>query len=926
MSTNNTQHLSNLRSLFTIGTLTIVLSACGAGSSGGGESLTPLVSSNNGSASVDKLNAVYPSTAPNPVNEDVQFFREYIWEELAATTCADCHVPNGQRSDFAFVHPTDINAAFNSIDGLRGSDGELYIDLGNPANSRLATIVGEGHFCWIVDGEDADCAEDIEGYIAAWAAAAAPSSFMAFLQQFASEGDEITVGTQLTADAPTSYSTLYQIVRGDGIGGCAQCHAAGRPASLPAGLDFLGPQRPYFAVDDMEASYDEIKSRVDVNTPTNSRIYDRLNRESHQCWTDSCASDASVILSAINTMITDLPEAAPDGDLLAVASRALTIGGDGIVLSNSGARADSNAVALWDFKRPEVDSSQPYTATNESPSAVKVDADLSFTGNDQIEWWAAGGVTINEGRLQTNLASSAAIVEALRDTGEYSIEAWVIPQNVTQGGDGNPASIVSMSGSLDSRFFMLSQREYSYDFYNRNTLNGVPADAEGLPVLATDDEVNDEIAQASLQHVVVTYSQVDGRRIYVNNELIIEEDDPALAGGFDDWQGNFFLTVGNETAGSTNDEDDNYRQWKGAIRLLAIHNKALNVDDIQTNYEIGVGEKYYLTFAVGHLVDGLDDLYVVFRVEQFDDHSYLFSEPIFYTKNDRNVVDITDLDIAGIRIGINAREVTTGQAFSNISVSIDDDSLDYIVDFEVDENGNLGDEISANGGMQRLSRIGSLIPQEKGLDDDEFFLYFETIGDKTYTPVAPVITLQETVYDDTPRSDIGVKNFAEINASLAALTGISEADGDLINSDGAPIYEVVQQQMPSSENFSGFVSANQMGVAQLAFQYCDLLVEDGGNSTVDFGAFDFNATPATAFDTNAEKDLIISPLLENLLADDSASHSPDQPTAGDFGDGGTRDILSDLIDELVTNGSASTENIVKATCAAAYSSALMLIQ
>ena len=744
---------------------------------------------------------------------------------------------------------------------------------------------------------------------------------MAALKAAAVEGADITdtAGKQFTADAPSSYSGLHNLVKGDGIGACAQCHAPGRPASLAAEQAFLGPQRPYFAVDDIEASYDVIKTKIDVNVATNSRIYDRLSRERHQCWTDNCAADAAVIETQINALLAGLDEVRPSDDLVAVASRVLEIGGDGILLNNQGARADDNAIALWEFKRPDDGSN---TAINTSTSSVKVNANLRFTDDDEIEWWGAGGVTINQGRLSATVDESAAIANAIREAGEFSIEAWVIPQNVTQGGDAKPASIVSFSRQLDDRFFMLSQREYFYDFYNRNTLPDQPTDAGGLPILATP--VGDEIAQASLQHVVVTFSEVDGRRIYVNGELIVEENDPALAGTFDEWLGRYVLSVGNEIAGGINIDDDSYRQWKGAVRLLAIHNTALKIDDINANYEVGVGEKYYLTFSIGHLVDNLDELYLVFRVEEFDNHSYLFSEPLFYTKNGEVV--ITDLPIKGVNIGINGREVTSGQAFAKVDTDIDSTSDNYIFDFVVDADGERGMAIIENGGMQRLSRIGTLIPQEKGLNEDQFFVYFNEIGDRTYTPAPPVFTLQDPAFNDEEQSDIGLKNFGEINASLAALTGISEADDRLVNSDLVPLFEVVQQQMPSSENISGFVSANHMGVAQLAFKYCDALVDDRGNSVVDFGGFNFGEARATAFNSNAKKDLIIAPLLANLLADDSANHAPDQPEAGNFGEGGTRDILASLIDELVENGSASTPSVVKATCAAAYSSALMLIQ
>jgi len=914
--------------------LSIVLAACGA--SGGAESETSIVPTpvNN---QPTKARAQYPASAPRPENENVKFFKDYIWEELAATTCADCHVVGGKRAVLAFVHLTDVNKAFTSVDpelDRRGSNNELFIDLAEPEVSRLATRVGQGdHHCWLGNDKSSECQSAIVSYINAWKAATTPSSFMAKLKELAKEGGDITIGKQLTADVPVdgAYDNLHTLVKADGVANCARCHAPGRSVDLPAELEFSGPQRPYFAVDNAEESYDAIKSKIDINVSTNSRLYDRLFRESHQCWTANCLADAELLKEAIEDLADGLPVESPSDALLGVASKALVIDSDGVILNNEGARVDTNAVVLWEFKEPEAGSLEPLTTKNTSASSLAINADLTFSSNDEVEWWGAGGVTINAGRLTVGSDQSRSIAEALRQSGEYSIEAWVIPQDVSQGGDAKPASIVSFSGGVDSRFFMLSQREYSYDFYNRNGIaESVTQNGAGLPVLATDDEDNElEVAQASLQHVVATFSEVDGRRIYVNGELIIEEDNPELVGSFDDWQGTVTLNVGNETAGAADPDSDNYRQWKGAVRLIAIHNTALNIDDIKTNYEVGVGEKYYLTFAISHLVDDYDDLYVVFRVEQFDEYSYLFSEPLFYTKDGK--ADINNLPLAGIRIGINAREVTTGQAFINVNELINSGSDDYIFDREIDENGEEGTDITKNGGMQRLARIGTLIPQEKGIEEDEFFIYFSAIGDNTYNPDSPEYTAPETVFDDTPRSDIGLKNFAEINASLSALTGISSAD-DTVKAT----YESVQQQMPVSENIEGFVAAHQLGITQLAVSYCNVLTEaeaakDAGTSLNDAGGyypgFDFDNDVTAAFDS-AGRSQIINPILDRLLANTVAV--ADQPAFAD-----TEVLLDDLITGLINkcdDNSACDQDVLRvqsmvtAVCTAAFGSGLMLLQ
>ena len=76
-------------------------------------------------------------------------------------------------------------------------------------------------------------------------------------------------------------------------------------------------------------------------------------------------------------------------------------------------------------------------------------------------------------------------------------------------------------------------------------------------------------AQAALQHVVLTYSPVEGRRFYVNG-VYTGDIDAQGGGSLADWDDTFALVLGNET--STN------RQWEGVLRLVAIHNRALTPD------------------------------------------------------------------------------------------------------------------------------------------------------------------------------------------------------------------------------------------------------------------------------------------------------------------------------------------------------------
>src|SRR4051794_14725557 len=149
---------------------------------------------------------------------------------------------------------------------------------------------------------------------------------------------------------------------------------------------------------------------------------------------------------------------------------------------------------------------------------------------------------------------------------------------------------------------MLGQTLYSYDFYNRSNLTNQAGDPK-LTTAAADEDL-----QATLQHVVVTYDPVNGRRIYVNG-VFTGDADPTPGGTIADWDNTFAFVLGNEVSGD--------RQFQGVFRLVAVYNRALTLPQIQTNFQAGVGEKFYLLFSISHLVN-VPKAYLMFEVSQFD--------------------------------------------------------------------------------------------------------------------------------------------------------------------------------------------------------------------------------------------------------------------------------------------------------------------
>jgi hypothetical protein len=290
------------------------------------------------------------------------------------------------------------------------------------------------------------------------------------------------------------------------------------------------------------------------------------------------------------------------------------------------------------------------------------------------------------------------------------------------------------------------------------------------------------------------------------------------------------------------------------------------------------------------------DSYVMFEVSQLDSYGYLFQKPTFIVLADNPPA--LNIPIKGMRIGVNGVEATTGQAYVNLDTTI-----------------------GASG--QVLHQIGTVIPLNRGPDSDEFFLSFEVLGTQTNVRTEPAPLVPPPPADSAPRPDIGVRVFDEINATMAAITGVSPQTAAVKTT-----YDTIRQQLPTVENVEGFLSAHQVAVAQLAIEYCNALVDSTTLRAAFFPGFNFGQAAAAAFDTPAERDLVFDPLLAKGLNSDPAfanGNMTSQPTPAEV-----KTELNSLVDKLTACGGSCaadrTPVVVKAACAATLGSAGMLLQ
>lgn len=782
-------------------------------------------------------NAVGAYTGPAPATSDVQAFKLNVWDNLVATNrCGSCHGAGGQPP--LFVRNDDVNLAYAEANPL--------VDLEQPALSRLSTKLSEGHNCWLAS--NAACADVVAAYIEAWAGGAASGGRA--IQLVPPPIRDPGASRAFPADSGLFAATVWPVLTQH----CADCHAPSAPT----------PQAPFFAASDVDAAYEAARSKIDLGTPGGSRLVLKLSEGFHNCWS-SCDSDAATMQAAIQAMADQIPATELDDELVYSKSLRLV---DGVVASG-GSRYENNQIALYEFKTGE--GNIAYDTSGIEPA-------LNLTLSGAYSWVGGWGVEFAGGKAQGTTNASRKLHSLITATGEYSIEAWTVPGNVVQDG---PARIVSYSGGTAARNFTMGQTEYNYDFMHRSSTT----DGNGAPTLSTADA--DQRLQATLQHVVMTFDPAGGRRIYVNG-VHTGDLDPAAGGTLGDWDDSFAFVLGNEASGD--------RPWSGALRLVAIHNRALTVDQIVQNLAAGVGEKFFLLFSLSDLID-VPQSYVMFEVSQFDSYSYLFHSPTFISLDPEAEPD--GIAVAGIRIGINGKEAAIGQSFSTLDTEVS------------------GSLYSPAAG-QLLSPLGAVIPLEQGPEFDEFFLTFERLGEHTHVVTPPAFIQPGPPAILAPVSDIGVRTFDRINHTMAAVTGVSPMHGGVRDT-----FETVKQQLPTVESIEGFLSAHQMAIAQLAIEYCDALVDNEGaiSRTAYFPGFDFSATPSSAF---ADRNLVIDPLLSRMMGTGLNS----QPDPVDV-----RTELNGLLDRLLGcpvgecgNDQVRTRAIVKASCAAVLGSAVMLVQ
>ena len=224
----------------------------------------------------------------------------------------------------------------------------------------------------------------------------------------------------------------------------------------------------------------------------------------------------------------------------------------------SAERSAEGLVVLYDFRlakgsivRDRSGAGQPLDLKIENPKNVRR---------------SEGALEVRGRTLIHSDKPATKITEAVRRTGEITVEAWVRPANTKQSG---PARIISLSGNSSQRNVTLGQEGNQFDARFRTT----DTSGNGLPSLSS------QVRSLSLRltHVVYTRNRLGLARLFVNGKL---SGDKTVGGKLSNWDKSFMLGLANELTKG--------RHWLGTYHLVAVYSRDLSKKEVAEHYKAGV--------------------------------------------------------------------------------------------------------------------------------------------------------------------------------------------------------------------------------------------------------------------------------------------------------------------------------------------------
>jgi len=222
---------------------------------------------------------------------------------------------------------------------------------------------------------------------------------------------------------------------------------------------------------------------------------------------------------------------------------------------------ETDLMALYEFD------DAPGSASVADTSGVAPALDLEIQNLDNAVW-TEGALDVIQPTIIRSPGPASKIVNRCRQTNELTIETWVTPADLDQGG---PARMITLSADTATRNFTLGQTDDRlYDV----RLRSEETDLQGSPSLSTP--LGEDDVTTMLAHVVYVRDADGNRRIYVNGALRSEDN---LGGSFANWSDDYSFALANELTEN--------RPFLGEFHKVAVYCRALAMGEVTLRFSMG---------------------------------------------------------------------------------------------------------------------------------------------------------------------------------------------------------------------------------------------------------------------------------------------------------------------------------------------------
>ena len=220
-------------------------------------------------------------------------------------------------------------------------------------------------------------------------------------------------------------------------------------------------------------------------------------------------------------------------------------------------RTNSGLAVLYDF-RAGSGMSVPDSSPAAGPAMVMQDA--------QAVTWTQDGLRVDAPTRIASDGPASGLRQALNRSDAVTVEAWVTPGNLTQGG---PARIVSLASSREENV-VVGQGNHTG---GTTSIEGrTQAPGRYMSRLQTSGSLT-----TSRTHVVYVKASDGSTSIYLDGRKAASDQDGQRLTNL---HPSFGLTLTNQPDGS--------RPWLGTLHLVAVYGKALSAAEVAQNFAAGL--------------------------------------------------------------------------------------------------------------------------------------------------------------------------------------------------------------------------------------------------------------------------------------------------------------------------------------------------